>query len=117
MERSQKWSEVIPELNDSVLNLIDVGVELKFAIEAAKIFNQKGIKTRVILFFSRNLFGEQFNEYQCSILKRRNPTIVIEAFAPNGWERYATAEINGIYENILCLDVKPLYPINVKTYD
>ena len=91
----KKGAYVFQEMEDAVLNLIGVGAELNFSVEAAKILNEEGIKTRVISFPSQNLFELQSGEYKRSILKRgKIPTVVVEAFAPNGWERYATAGIN-----------------------
>lgn len=91
----KKGAYIFQERIDAVLNIVGVGAELKFALETANILNEKGIKTRVISFPSHNLFEMQPDEYKRSILKRgKIPTVVIEAFAPNGWERYATAGIN-----------------------
>lgn len=91
----EKGAYVFQEVDGAILNIIGVGAELNFALEAAKILNEKGIKTRLISFPSQNLFESQSDEYKRSILKRGQiPTVVIEAYAPNGWERYATAGIN-----------------------
>lgn len=80
---------------DSMLNIIGVGSEMVFAVESAKLLNDRGIKTSVISFPSQYLFNKQPLEYKRSLLKRgKVPTVVIEAYTANGWERYATAGIN-----------------------
>lgn len=90
-----KGGYVFIEAEQPHLNIIGVGAEMVFAVEAAKRLNEKGIKTRVLSFPSQRLFEQQTTGYKRSVLKRGQiPTVVIEAFAPNGWERYATAGFN-----------------------
>lgn len=83
------------KVDNEVLNIIGVGSEMQFAVEAAQILNNKGIATSVISFPSYYLFEKQPKEYKRLLLQRgKIPTVVIEAYAPNGWERYATAGVN-----------------------
>lgn len=91
----KKGAYVFSGNEDAELNMIGVGAELNFAVEAAKILTKEGINVRVISFPSQSLFEEQSIEYKRSILKRgKIPSVVVEAYSPNGWERYATAGIN-----------------------
>jgi dihydroxyacetone synthase len=54
---------------------------------------QYGIKARVVSFPCQRLFEKQDFVYRQRVLKLRSsvPRVVIEAYAVNGWERYADA--------------------------
>lgn len=78
------------------VTLIGVGAELNFAVSAAeKLTSEHGLKVRVISFPCQRLFEQQPLEYRRKILQRHSsaPTIVVEAYAANGWERYADAAV------------------------
>lgn len=78
------------------ITLIGVGAELSFALTVAEQLRvQKDIKTRVVSFPCQCLFEKQSLEYKRATLKRHLgiPAVVIEPYAPNGWERYADAGI------------------------
>lgn len=78
------------------LIIIGVGSEMVFAVESAEILRNKGYNVRVVSFPCQRLFEQQSLEYRHQVLMRDQlvPTVVIEAYASNGWERYATAGIN-----------------------
>ncbi|KKK23539.1 hypothetical protein ARAM_003916 [Aspergillus rambellii] len=81
----------------ATVTLIGVGAELSFALEVARhLQEEKGITARVVSFPCQRLFEQQSIEYQRSVLQRhpRIPAVVIEPYAPNGWERYADAGIS-----------------------
>lgn len=91
----EKGAYVLSGGDDAELNMMGVGAELNFAVEAAEILSRQGVKVRVISFPCQGLFEEQSAEYKRSILKRgKIPSVIVEAYAANGWERYATAGIN-----------------------
>lgn len=79
------------------VTLIGVGSEMTFAMETRDILaKEQGIKSRVISFPCPRLFEQQSREYKHSVLKPKSgkPTVVIEAYAANGWERYADASVS-----------------------
>ncbi|KAF2261209.1 hypothetical protein CC78DRAFT_570672 [Lojkania enalia] len=86
---------VLEEVKDADVTLIGVGAELSFALDVAKDLRQtKSVKARVISFPCQRLFEAQSLEYKRDTLrKHRIPVVVIEPYAPNGWERYANAAI------------------------
>lgn len=85
---------ILDEVEDADVTLIGVGAELSFAVEVAKELKGKNVKARVISFPCWRLFEEQSLEYKRDTLRRhRVPAVVIEPYAPNGWERYANAGI------------------------
>ncbi|CAH6720015.1 transketolase 1 [[Candida] jaroonii] len=86
---------VFSEVEDPALNILVTGSEMQFAMEAQEILAKKGIKANVISFPCQRLFDNQPLEYKRSILKQgKLPSVIIEAYAVNGWEKYATAGIN-----------------------
>jgi dihydroxyacetone synthase len=86
---------VLEEVEDADVTMIGVGAELSFALDVAKQLKEtKGVKARVISFPCQRLFEAQSLEYKRDVLrKHRVPAVVIEPYAPNGWERYAHAAI------------------------
>ncbi len=69
--------------------LIGTGSEVQLCVAAASTLKQTGISARVVSFPSWDLFEEQDEAYQRSVLPHDVPTIAIEAASPFGWERYA----------------------------
>lgn len=84
---------VIRESEDAVLTLIGVGAELSHVVAVAeRLGNQHGVRTRIVSFPSWRLFEAQPVEYRRDVLQRhRTQAVVVEPYAPNGWERYADA--------------------------
>ncbi|KEY72943.1 hypothetical protein S7711_07906 [Stachybotrys chartarum IBT 7711] len=92
-----KGAYVFHEVEDFDVTLIGVGSELMFAMETKDLLEKEhGIKARVVSFPCPRLFEQQSREYKRSVLKQsaRKPTVVIEAYAAIGWERYADASIS-----------------------
>ncbi|KUI71450.1 Dihydroxyacetone synthase [Cytospora mali] len=80
------------------VTLIGVGAELSFAVELAKELKEsRNILARVVSFPCWRLFEMQPISYRREVLRRHGqegiPAVVIEPYAPNGWERYADAGI------------------------
>ena len=79
------------------LTLIGVGSEMGFTMETKKLLeNEYGIKARVVSFPCQRLFEQQSKGYKQSVLQPKSgkPIVVVEAYAANGWERYADASIS-----------------------
>jgi dihydroxyacetone synthase len=79
---------------DADVTLIGVGAEMAFAVRTREVLADKfGIKARVVSFPCQRLFEAQPAEYKRETLRYRSnaPRVVIEAYAVNGWERYADA--------------------------
>lgn len=88
---------VLEENNKAALTIIGVGAELSFALDVAQALKEtRGIESRVISFPCQRLFEQQSLDYRRNILQRYRgiPAVVIEPYAPNGWERYADASIS-----------------------
>ncbi|KAL4912884.1 Transketolase, thiamine diphosphate binding domain-containing protein [Aspergillus aurantiobrunneus] len=92
-----KGAYVLEEAESAAVTLIGVGAELSFALDvAAQLKEKKGITARVVSFPCQRLFEQRSLEYKRSVLQRHKgiPAVVIEPYAPNGWERYADAGIS-----------------------
>jgi dihydroxyacetone synthase len=93
----QKGAYVFIEQDDADLTLIGVGSEMGFVVQVRdQLAQQHNIKARVVSFPCQRLFEQQTRDYKESVLKYKDkiPVVVIEAYAVNGWERYADAGIN-----------------------
>jgi dihydroxyacetone synthase len=87
----------VEEENGFDVTLIGVGSEMVFAMQTRDVLKEKyGITARVVSFPCQRLFEQQSREYKQSVLRPREgkPTVVIEAYAANGWERYADASFS-----------------------
>ena len=76
------------------VTLLGVGAELCLALETAALLRaEHGLKVRVVSFPCQRLFLKQPIAYQRDTLQRHMgvPAVVIEPYAPVGWERYADA--------------------------
>lgn len=90
----QKGAYVFIEKKDADVTLIGVGAEMVFAVDTARLLESKfGLNARVVSFPCQRLFDRQPIEYKRDVLQYRSkaPRVVIEAYAVNGWERYADA--------------------------
>jgi dihydroxyacetone synthase len=89
-----KGAYVFIEQEDADVTLIGVGSEMSFAVRARDVLREKfNLKARVVSFPCQRLFERQPREYKAEVLQYRAgiPRVVIEAYAVNGWERYADA--------------------------
>lgn len=75
----------------SKVQIISVGAETRFAIEAAELVAKDGYNVRVVSMPCQSLFDKQSKEYKRSVLDPSVLTISVEAYASRGWERYANA--------------------------
>lgn len=90
---------VLREADGAEVTIIGVGAELSFAVDVARELGEtRGIRARVVSFPCWRLFDRQPVEYRRGVLGRHGPggvpAVVIEPYAPTGWERYADAGIN-----------------------
>ncbi|KAH8846469.1 hypothetical protein MCOR27_003680 [Pyricularia oryzae] len=77
------------------VTILGVGAELCLALDVAEALAGKNIKVRVVSFPCWRLFDEQPVAYRRETLRRHEgiPAVVVEPYAPNGWERYADAGV------------------------
>lgn len=90
----QRGAYVFLEEEQADVTLIGVGAEMVFAVRTRQVLLDRfNIKSRIVSFPCQRLFEHQSVEYKRQVLKYRAgiPRVVIEAYAVNGWERYADA--------------------------
>ncbi|KAK8043041.1 hypothetical protein PG994_013524 [Apiospora phragmitis] len=92
-EGVRRGAYVLQENEAATLTLIGVGAELSHAVGVAeKLREENNIEVRVVSFPCQRLFDAQSVEYRRATLRRHHmPAVVLEPYAPNGWERYADA--------------------------
>ncbi|KAK7518794.1 Transketolase, thiamine diphosphate binding domain-containing protein [Phyllosticta citriasiana] len=88
-----KGAYVIEEDDAADVTLVGVGAELSFAVDVAAALRECGVRARVVSFPCQRLFERQDVAYKRDTLRRHQgiPSVVIEPYAPLGWERYADA--------------------------
>ncbi|KAI6779340.1 dihydroxyacetone synthase [Emericellopsis cladophorae] len=72
------------------VTLLGVGAEMCFAVQTRDELARHGVKARIISFPCQRLFQQQSPAYRRQVLGSA-PRVVIEAYAVQGWERYADA--------------------------
>lgn len=76
------------------LVVIGVGAEMEFAAGAAnELARSLSIAVQLVSFPCTRLFDAQPASYKASVLPPGVPTVVVEAYSSNGWERYADAAV------------------------
>ncbi|KAH7359615.1 transketolase [Pyrenochaeta sp. MPI-SDFR-AT-0127] len=92
-----KGAYVFVEEEEFDVTLISTGSEMVFAMQTRDLLKSKfNITARVVSFPVPRLFEQQTREYKQSVLRSKagKPAVVIEAYAANGWERYADASVS-----------------------
>ena len=90
----QQGAYVFIEEEDADATLIGIGAEMGFAVKTRTVLKEKyQMRARILSFPCQRLFDAQSIEYKRRVLRYRSnaPRVVIEAYAVNGWERYADA--------------------------
>lgn len=95
-EGVQRGAYVLMEQEDADVTLIGVGAEMCFAVSTKEFLEKEyGLRARIVSFPCQRLFEAQPLDYKRETLQYRSrkarPIVVIEAYAVNGWERYADA--------------------------
>ncbi len=76
---------VLRDSDNPKINLIATGSEVQLAIEAYDLLAEKGISSTVISMPCLDIFLEQSEDFQESVIRPDTPCLVIEAAHPNSW--------------------------------
>ena len=99
-EEAQKGGYVLCEDKDFEAIIIATGSEVELAIEAKLKLNEQGMKVRVVSMPSTNVFDNQPEDYQESVLpKNITRRVAVEAGATLGWYKYV-----GTHGKVIGLD-------------
>lgn len=99
-EEAQKGGYVLCEDKDFEAIIIATGSEVELAIDAKSKLNEQGVKVRVVSIPSTNIFDNQPEDYQESVLpKNITRRVAVEAGATLGWYKYV-----GTHGKVIGLD-------------
>ncbi len=82
-----KGGYLIDESDNSDITLIASGSEVQLIIDAAKELKNYSISANVVSMSSLDLFLQQSEEFQSSIINPDKPILVVECSHPNSWYR------------------------------
>ena len=82
-----KGGYLIDESDNSDITLIASGSEVQLIIDAAKELKNHSISANVVSMPSLDLFLQQSEEFQNSIINPDKPILVVECSHPNSWYR------------------------------
>ena len=82
-----KGGYLIDESHSSDITLIASGSEVQLIIDAAKELKNHSISANVVSMPSLDLFLQQSEEFQSSIINPDKPILVVECSHPNSWYR------------------------------
>ncbi len=82
-----KGGYLIDESDNSDITLIASGSEVQLIIDAAKELKSHSISANVVSMPSLDLFLQQSEEFQSSIINPDKPILVVECSHPNSWYR------------------------------
>jgi len=86
-----KGAYVLADADDAQVTIISTGSEVQVALAAR---DQLDVPARVVSMPSWELFEQQDEDYQESVLPVDLPTVSVEAGVRMGWERYADAIVS-----------------------
>lgn len=93
IEKGLKGGYIAVDPSNPALILIGTGSEVGPCVIAAKNLAAAGIPTRVVSMPCVELFLEQSEDYQKSVLPGNIPTMSVEASATHGWHKFSHAQI------------------------
>ena len=82
-----KGGYLIDESDNSAITLIASGSEVQLIIDAAKELKNHSISANVVSMPSLDLFLQQSEEFQSSVINPDKPILVVECSHPNSWYR------------------------------
>ncbi len=82
-----KGGYLIDESDSSDITLIASGSEVQLIIDAAKELKNHSISANVVSMPSLDLFLQQSEEFQSSVINPGKPILVVECSHPNSWYR------------------------------
>ncbi len=82
-----KGGYLVDESDNSDITLIASGSEVQLVIDAAKELKNDSISANVVSMPSLDIFLQQSEEFQSSIINPDKPILVVECSHPNSWYR------------------------------
>jgi len=85
-EGVKKGAYILEDCENPDLILVGTGSEVHVVLDAKKILDQKGVKSRVVSMPSWELFLEQDESYRKEVIPENIPKVVVEAGVALGWK-------------------------------
>lgn len=92
-EKAMMGAYTAIECEKPALIIISTGEEVKFCVKAVALLTAAGIATSLVSMPCQDVFLQQSEEYQASVLPGNVPTLSVEASAVAGWHRFSHAQI------------------------
>jgi transketolase len=90
----ERGAYVLAEADDPQVVLVGTGSEVAVCLGAAALLAERGVQARVVSMPSWDLFTDQTDEYQLSVLPPAVPTLAVEAGASFGWDRWVDDSVS-----------------------
>ena len=90
----ERGAYVLRDVDDAQVVLIGTGSEVAVCLAAADLLTGDGLAARVVSMPSWDLFADQSDDYQTSVLPPEVPTLAVEAGASLGWDRWADDSVS-----------------------
>ena len=84
----ERGAYVLADVDQPDVVLVGTGSEVSVCVGAAQLLTERGVQARVVSMPSWELFGEQTEDYQISVLPPAIPTLAVEAGSSFGWDRW-----------------------------
>ncbi len=88
-----KGAYVLKDAEDAQVVLVGTGSEVSTALAAADLLAADGIRARVVSMPSWELFDDQDEDYQQSVLPIGVPSVSVEAGISMGWSKWVDASV------------------------
>ncbi len=88
-----KGAYVLEDAEDAQVVLVGTGSEVSTALAAADLLAADGIRARVVSMPSWELFDDQDEDYQQSVLPIGVPSVSVEAGISMGWSKWVDASV------------------------
>jgi transketolase len=91
--KAERGAYIAVDAEDPQLIIISTGSEVGFCVQAAEKLTAEGIATRIVSMPCQELFLQQSQDYQISVLPGDIPTLSVEASSPHGWHRFSHSQV------------------------
>ena len=85
---SAKGAYVLSDAVEPQAVIMATGSEVEIALEAQQQLSEQGVNARVVSMPSMDLFAEQSEDYQDSVLPPNVPRVAVEAAVRFGWDQW-----------------------------
>ena len=92
-EKAAKGAYAAIEEANPDLIIVATGSEVGPSMKAAEELSKSGVKTRVVSMPCQEIFLQQPEDYQTSVLPGDIPTLSVEASSVHGWHRFSHAQV------------------------